>query len=260
MHFRVHPSPRLVCSGRLEGCVLSCLDCPPTHAIPTVCIRGSSISVQGPTLRAVPVASASLRRSLRQPLFLSENARSHSQLDDWLILAQSRDQLCKHRDMVLCHLSLLGLRVNWEKSKLSPVQRIFSRYGVGLGKPVASGTSCAGPPRRAATWQARADPYGQHYDHCVHQPPGWSTIPPHVATRPPSPSLESEASEVALGHLYPWCAQSCSRRALTTTCTSGRVATPSPGGPADLGSLQSRTGRPVCLSRLCPLPAVLFPD
>ncbi|MEI4896773.1 reverse transcriptase domain-containing protein, partial [Klebsiella pneumoniae] len=39
-------------------------------------------------------------------------------LDDWLILAQSREQLCEHRDMVLSHLSLLGLRVNREKSKL----------------------------------------------------------------------------------------------------------------------------------------------
>ncbi len=45
-------------------------------------------------------------------------------LDDWQILAQSRDQLCKPRDMVLRHLSLLGLPVNWEKGKLSPVQRI----------------------------------------------------------------------------------------------------------------------------------------
>ncbi len=45
-------------------------------------------------------------------------------LDDWLILAQSQDQLCEHRDMVLSHLSQLGLQVNWEKSKLSPVQRI----------------------------------------------------------------------------------------------------------------------------------------
>ncbi len=45
-------------------------------------------------------------------------------LDDWLILAQSREQLGDHRDLVLRHLSQLGLRVNWEKSKLSPVQRI----------------------------------------------------------------------------------------------------------------------------------------
>ncbi len=44
--------------------------------------------------------------------------------DDWLILAQSREQLCTHRDLVLRHLSQLGLRVNWEKSKLVPTQRI----------------------------------------------------------------------------------------------------------------------------------------
>ncbi len=52
-------------------------------------------------------------------------------LDDWLILAQSREQLGDHRDLVLWHLSQLGLRVNWEKSKLSPVQRI-SFLGVEL--------------------------------------------------------------------------------------------------------------------------------
>ncbi len=45
-------------------------------------------------------------------------------LDDWLILAQSRALLCEHRDMVLSHLSRLGLQVNREKSKLSPMQRI----------------------------------------------------------------------------------------------------------------------------------------
>ncbi len=45
-------------------------------------------------------------------------------LDDWLILAQSRALLCEHRDTVLSHLSRLGLQVNWEKSKLSPTQRI----------------------------------------------------------------------------------------------------------------------------------------
>ncbi len=56
-HFRVRPSPRLVCSDRPEGCVLSCLDPPATQAIPAIRVRGSGISVQGPALRAVPVAS-----------------------------------------------------------------------------------------------------------------------------------------------------------------------------------------------------------
>ncbi len=53
-----------------------------------------------------------------------QGVRILNYLDDWLILAQSQDQLCEHRDMVLSHLSQLGLQVNCEKCKLSPVQRI----------------------------------------------------------------------------------------------------------------------------------------
>ncbi len=45
-------------------------------------------------------------------------------LDDWLILAQSHEQLCTHRDLALRHLNQLGLRINWEKRKLLPTQRI----------------------------------------------------------------------------------------------------------------------------------------
>ncbi len=47
------------------------------------------------------------------------------------------------------------------------------------------------------TRQARTGPYGQHCDRCVHQPTRWSMLPSHVATRPPPPPLELEASEVA---------------------------------------------------------------
>ncbi len=53
-----------------------------------------------------------------------QGVRILNYLDDWLILAQSQDQLYEHRDLVLSHLSQLGLRVNWEKSKLLPMQRI----------------------------------------------------------------------------------------------------------------------------------------
>lgn len=45
-------------------------------------------------------------------------------LDDWVILVHSQDLLCAHRDLVLEHLSWLGLQVNWKKSKLSLVQSI----------------------------------------------------------------------------------------------------------------------------------------
>ncbi len=70
-------------------------------------------------------------------------------------------------------------------------------------------------------------------DRCVRQPTRWSTLPSHVATRPPPPPLESEASEVASRHSYSGLAQTDSRRAVTS-CAPRRMETPSPDGPADL--------------------------
>ncbi len=320
-------------------------------------------------------------------------------LDDWLILAQSRALLCEHRDMVLSHLSRLGLQVNREKSKFSPTQRIsflgmeldsvnltarlseeraempgvspaqeggstetFSEapgaYGIlsryhaariasyetasalasrpspemvmaprhipGLTHPVlpshlqpmvgpclssgrssprasiqacccfnrrlchglgghvqrarsrraldrapaavayqlprvAGSMACSAPLQNAATREAYTGPFGQHCDRCVHQPPGWSTLPSHVATRPPSPPLESEASEVASRRSCPRRAQSCSRRALTSARPSGRMATPPRGTPADLETLRGCSGRPVCLPGHVSLPVVFLP-
>ncbi len=64
-----------------------------------------------------------------------QGVRILNYLDDWLILAQSQDQLCEHRDLVLSHLSQLGLQVNWEKSKLLPMQRIsFLGMEFGFGQ------------------------------------------------------------------------------------------------------------------------------
>ncbi len=46
-------------------------------------------------------------------------------------------------------------------------------------------------------------PYRQHGDLCVYQPAMRFTHPSHVATRPSTPPLESEASEVASCHPHP---------------------------------------------------------
>ncbi len=137
MHLRMHPSPRLVCSDRPEGLLFHVSNLPchrPVRVRRTIIsvqgpalqarIRGTSISVQDPSLRALPVPPC-LHEIWGGGSCSPERARcSHPHLDEWLILAQSRDKLCEHRDLMLRHLIQLGVRVNWEKSKLSPTQRI----------------------------------------------------------------------------------------------------------------------------------------
>ncbi len=76
-----------------------------------------------------PCPPVSSRRSRRAPLpRYGKWASGSSTVSS---MARTQEQLCDHRDLVLRHLSQLGLRVNWEKSKLSPAQRI-SFLGVEL--------------------------------------------------------------------------------------------------------------------------------
>ncbi len=124
---------------------------------------------------------------------------------------------------------------------------------------VAGSTPGLEPSQETLTRRARTGPYGQHCDRCVHQSTRWSTFPSHVATRPPPPPLESEASEVASRHSYSGLAQPDSQRAVTS-CAPRRVETPSPDGPADLATFRTRTARHVRVSRDVALPVVLLPD
>ncbi len=124
---------------------------------------------------------------------------------------------------------------------------------------VGSAFSLAAVPA-TAVGQARASPHGQHCGGLVYQPAGGYTITPHVTARPPSPPLESHAVQVTASCSHPGAAQSCGRRALTTAHVPRRMATPSRDDPADLESIRGSSGRPVCLPRVLPLPAVLLPD
>ncbi len=84
------------------------------------------------------------------------------------------------------------------------------------------------------------------------------TLLSHVITRLSPPPLESEASEVASCHPHSRSVQSGGQRAVSSG-TSWGVETPSLGSPADLETVWSCSGRPVCISRNCPLPLVLLP-
>ncbi len=76
----------------------------------------------------------------------------------------------------------------------------------------------------------------------------------------PSPPLESHAIQDTACCSHPGGAQSCGRHTLTTAHVPRRVAPPSRDDPADLESFRGSSGRPVCLPRVLPLPAVLLPD
>ncbi len=64
-------------------------------------------------------------------------------LDDWLILAHSRELVSRHRDIVLGHIHSLGLRMNAKKSVLLPSQRtVFTRSSFGFRSDAGPFGSC----------------------------------------------------------------------------------------------------------------------
>ncbi len=68
-------------------------------------------------------------------------------LDDWLILAQSQAVLASHKTLLLSHLDCLGLRVNFDKSILSPSQWV-SFLGTVIDSVQMTATSRKVPPRQ----------------------------------------------------------------------------------------------------------------
>ncbi len=60
---------------------------------------------------------------LHWPHLRLQGTRVLNYLDDWLILAHSRELVSRHRDIVPSHIHSLGLRMNAKKSVLLPSQR-----------------------------------------------------------------------------------------------------------------------------------------
>ncbi len=124
---------------------------------------------------------------------------------------------------------------------------------------VAGSTPGLEPSQETLTRRARTGPYGQHRDRCVHQPTRWSTLPSHVATRPPPPPLESEASEVASRHSYSGLAQP-DRPTNCHELRSPENGDSIPRRSSWFATFWTRTGRPVRVPRDIALPVVLLPD
>ncbi len=399
---RMHPSPSSVCSIDLKTRTSMCRSFRATGHSCGLRSKDEHIST-GPALRAVPIAPCLHESSGGSPCSLERTGRAHSQLPRRLAHTGSvSGSVMRTQGLVLSHLSQLGLRVNWEKSKLLLMQRISflgmefgfgqsdsaphagtrsvgvelleyvqeqaaaplkqvskapgacggfsgghtagaapyetastlapwpspevgvaerhaagpshsslppnlhpvvrpfipsgrSAPGTGLqahcglhgclhqclhhvqracsvggldGSPtalayqlprVAGSTPGLEPSQETLTRRARTGPYGQHCDRCVHQPTRWTTLPSHVASRPPPPPLESEASEVASRHSYSGLAQP-DRPTSCHELRSPENGDSIPRRSSWFATFWTRTGRPVRVPRDVALPVVLLPD
>ncbi len=136
-HFRVRPSPRLVCSDRPEGRVLSCLDPPATQAISAIRIRGSGISVKGPALRAVPVTSCLHQSHGGGPCSPERTGCAHPQLPRRLAHTCTVSRaVVRTQGPGAQAPQTVGPSGQLEKEQTrANAEDLFSRHGVGFGQP-----------------------------------------------------------------------------------------------------------------------------
>ncbi len=130
-HDQMHSAPGLVCSDRPEGRLLSRFDPSATQTVSTVCVRRSGMAVQGPPLRALPVSPCVHEGCRGRPYPVTGSGRQDPQLPRRLAYSSPIQRAVGRSQGLGAPAPQLGLRVNWEKSKLSPVQRI-SFLGVEL--------------------------------------------------------------------------------------------------------------------------------
>lgn len=117
---------RLYADDKLKGCILPN---PNLSFLPEVSLLqswGKGVSVQGALLRSDNVSAVFTR------VFIMVLTWAHSQgirllryLDNWLVVAGSRERLIQDRDRLLQFCHSLGIVVNVEKSNLIPSQRIL---------------------------------------------------------------------------------------------------------------------------------------
>ncbi len=117
--------------------MISCLDPPATQAIPAICVRGSGKSVQGPALRAVPVALCLHQSSRGSPCSLERTGGAHPQLSRRLVYTRtvSRSVVrtqgpCAQTPQPVGSSGQLG-----KEHTRANAEDLFSRHGVGFGQP-----------------------------------------------------------------------------------------------------------------------------
>ncbi len=110
-------SRRLVCHGQPER--FSYSGCSAAREIPSVRFCRECLIILPFGLALAPRMFTKCMDAALAPLRF-QGIRVLNYLDDWLILAHSRESVSHQKDVVLRHLHALGLRMNTKKSVLSP--------------------------------------------------------------------------------------------------------------------------------------------
>ncbi len=136
-HLSMRPSLRLVCSNRPEGRLLPCLDPPSTQTVSPLCVRGASIPVQGPSLRAIPVASCLHQGRRSSPCTVKGSRHSYPQLPRRLAhpgpVSSTVVRTQGYGAQSPQPVGTPGLP--GKEQTLPYAEDLFSRHGVGLGQP-----------------------------------------------------------------------------------------------------------------------------
>ncbi len=136
-HLSMRPSLRLVCSNRPEGRLLPCLDPPSTQTVSPLCVRGASIPVQGPSVRAIPVASCLHQGRRSSPCTVKGSRRSYPQIPRRLAHpGPVSSTVVRTQGYGAQSPQPVGTSGQPGKEQTLPyAEDLFSRHGVGLGQP-----------------------------------------------------------------------------------------------------------------------------
>ncbi len=136
VHYQMHPAPGLVCSDRPEGRLHSCFNPSVTQTVPTVCVRGSGMVVQGPPPRALPFSPCLYEGRRGRPYPASGSGRQGPQLPRRLAyLGPIHRAVGWSQGLGASAPQPVGASGQLGKEQALPrAENLFSRCGVRLGE------------------------------------------------------------------------------------------------------------------------------
>ncbi len=134
-HYQMHPPPGLVCSDRPEGRLHSCFNPSVTQTVPTVCVRGSGMVVQGPPHWALPVSPCLCEGRRGRPYPTSGSGRQGPQLPRRLAyLGPIQRAVVRLQGLGVLAPQPVGASGQLRKEQALPcAENLFSRCVVRLG-------------------------------------------------------------------------------------------------------------------------------